>query len=136
MSKFILPAMLVMGSIFFAGCSKSGSDNKPDPNGNWKVTVVTGGHCLAPAASKIITVTGGQFSSTIVTYSNSAGTHTLSIQGTLTMGNIKFIVSGNETISGSGCNGTNGFYDYIDPSSNPVSGTVASNWGNLIFEKQ
>jgi len=135
MKKFIYSIALIAACGFLSSalCSKSDSTNKPDPNGNWKVTLVTPGHCSAPAsASKIISVTNNQFSATIVSW----GSQTLSISGTITMGNIKFIVSGNETISGSGCNGTNGFYDYIDPNTNPVSGTVASNWGSMIFEKQ
>ncbi len=131
MTRYIF-ALLFSGICIFPGCSKSGSDSKPDPNGNWKVTVITGGHCLAPASSKIIAVTNGQFSDVIATYSG----HTLSIAGTITMGNIKFAVSGNETIAGSGCNGTNGFFDYIDPSTSPIAGNVTSNWGSLRFEKQ
>jgi hypothetical protein len=133
MKKFVYSFALIASCGFLSAalCSKSDSTKNHDPNGSWKVTIVAGGHCLAPATSKIITVSNNQFSSTIVTW----GSQTLSVAGTITMGNIKFIVSGNETISGSGCNGTNGFYNYIDPDTNPVSGTVASNWGDLIFEK-
>ena len=125
--------VIVLGML--GSCKKdsgSGGNSMPDPNGTWEVKLVNGGHCLAPAASKLITVSGDQFNATIVTF----GTHPLSIQGTITKGNINYVVSGNETISGSGCVGTNGFFSYIEPFQTPIVGTASSNWGTLRFEKK
>lgn len=124
-------------SVFLNSCTKksSGSGNNiPSPDGSWKVTVITSGHCGAPAASKLITVTGGNFNSSIATFTASGCTETISITGTITIGNTKYIASGNEFLSGNCCNGGNGFYNFIDTS--PASGTVTSNWGSMKFEKQ
>ena len=133
MQRFYVCLLFVLLSVLTINCKKNGTDaSKKDPNGNWKVSHGGGSHCLAPTFSTIITVSGNQFSATLVTW----GSNRLSIAGTITMGNINFIVSGNETISGSGCNGTNGFFAYIDPNGSPVSGSVSSNWGSLLFEKQ
>lgn len=119
------------------GCKKGDSEKKmPDPDGNWQVTVVASGHCLAPAGSKIIQVSGGNFDATIMTFTKSGCTQTLSVKGTITKGNINYVVSGNEFLAGNCCNGGNGFFAYIDPFASPVKGTVASSWGNLVFEKK
>ena len=130
---------LLMFACLLSACKKtdssSSSSSAPDPNGTWKVTLASG-HCLSPAASKLITVAGGQFSATILNFTQSGCTESLSVQGTLTMGNINFVVSGNETMSGSCCNGVNGFFSYIDPTKKPISGTFSSNWGTMTFEKQ
>ncbi|MEO7922669.1 MAG: hypothetical protein ABIR30_03265 [Chitinophagaceae bacterium] len=122
--------------ILLNSCTKNGSsgDGIPDPNGTWEVAVIPSGHCQAPAGSKLITVSGGNFSATIMTFTGGGCTRTLSVNGSITKGSLNYIVSGNETISSSCCSGTNGFFAYIDPSTG--SGTVASNWGDLRFEKK
>ena len=131
-------AVFIMLSIsFLLGCKKGGGDEEmPDPDGNWQVTVVPSGHCLAPAGSKIIQVSGGNFDAVIMTFTKSGCTQTISVKGTITKGNINYVVSGNEFLAGNCCNGGNGFFAYINPFATTVKGTVASNWGSLEFEKK
>ena len=119
------------------GCKKgSDKDEMPDPNGSWQVTVVASGHCGAPAGSKIIQVSNGNFDAVITTFTKSGCTQTLSVKGTITKGNLNYIVSGNEFLTGNCCNGGNGFFAYIDPNASPIKGTVGSSWGSLVFEKK
>lgn len=138
---FLFPLFCILAQILFTGCKKieaitTTTTTAPDPNGNWLVTVVSPAHCSSPLVSKLITVSGGNFNAVLQTYTNNGCTETMSIYGTLTMGNINFVVSGNETLAGTCCNGTNGFFSYIDPTKTPISGNVQSNWGSLKFTKQ
>ena len=137
LKSIIIPLLCLFIQLFAGSCKKnSATSGTTDPNGNWLVTIPQNVHCFAPGTSKVITVSGGQFSSTIVSFTRNGCTESLSIQGTLTMGNINFVLSGNETMSGSCCNGVNGFFSYIDPTKTPINVTVSSNWGPLTFEKQ
>ena len=119
----------------FSSCSKN-DDTPKDINGEWLVTCnITS--CYTATVSKIITVTDGSFDDEIGTYSSYGDTETVSIQGTFEVrGTSSYTVSGNEYLSGSACNGGNGFYGIISTASDPITGDSPSSWGTIHWEKQ
>lgn len=130
--------------ILFAVClSCNKNDDSPtsntnnDPNGQWTVTL-SGGHCTIAKRIQTFTVTGGNFDFTM-TYTETSTTpqwtSTTRFVGTITKGNVKFVVDGNESITGGCANGTNGFFGYIDPSISPIEGDVSSNFGTIHWKK-
>ncbi len=128
--------LLVHSSCIKTDTSPTSGNSLPDPNGTWLITIPQGDHCLAPASTKLITVSGDQFDAILSSFTRNGCTETISIKGSITKGNLNFVVNGNETIAGGCCNGTNGFFKYIDPSKTPIKGDVQSNWGILTFEKK
>ena len=128
--------LLVQTSCIKTDTSSAAGSSLPDPNGPWLITIPQGDHCFAPASTKLITVSGDQFDAILSSYTRNGCTETISIKGSITKGNLNFVVTGNETISGGCCNGINGFFKYIDPSKTLIKGDVQSNWGILTFEKK
>jgi|GEM_PF-5004582 hypothetical protein len=109
----------------------------PDPDGNWLVTC-TIEYCDSATVSKVLTVSGGNFNATIGTYTVPGCTETISIQGsiTYTTGDVDFVASGNEFLTGSCCNGGNGFQGFINIWQNPqFEGDSPSYWGNIHWKK-
>ena len=111
----------------------SSTSSLPEPDGVWLVTahVTT---CYDATGADTVRVSGGRFTNAkIFSYSRSGNSETVTITGTITKGNIYLIVQGNEFLTGTACNGGNGFYGFLETT--PTSGTVASAWGSLTFVK-
>ena len=137
----VLRAMGVIGAMLvIAACAGSTDPNGtsdsslPNPDGKWLVTADVGS-CGSAKGSDTVIVSGGRFTNAkIFSYPVSGGTETVTITGTIAKGNLYLIVEGNEFLSGTSCNGGNGFYGFLQTSQ--TSGTVASAWGTLKFVKQ
>lgn len=116
----------------------------PSYDGIWNVTVLIDG-CYRITHTVSMQVVGGAFSSSLFTYCANArngatrvdtgggcgsdGSERVSITGTMSNGR----VNGNQTLTGSFCNGTNGFTGFMNST---MSGDAASGWGQLTFRKR
>jgi hypothetical protein len=122
---------LACGALLPGG--NGGGTTLPDPDGKWLVVAhVTS--CMDATGQQLITVSGGKFDAPIFVYDASGCHESVSVQGTIEKGSSKLVVSGNEFLSGSCCNGGNGFQGFIEPS--PTKGSASSSWGEMTFEKK
>ena len=141
--------MLFVAALMLASCG-SGSAGPAGPSGpgpvsydgNWSVLVQIDS-CYSFSNTSTVTVSGGAFSGTLFTYCANAQTgatrlsttgcgsdisETVSIQqGTMSGSS----VGGNLFLTGSACNGGNGFSGSLSA----TSGQAGSFWGSLSFTK-
>jgi len=129
--------ILSIGLTLVTSCVKNKDEvTATDINGNWLVTC-TISTCYNATVSKTITVSDGKFDAVIGSYTLYGQTESVSVKGTLEIVNNNGIeASGNEFLTGSACNGGNGFYGTINSTKNPISGDSPSSWGNIHWEKQ
>ena len=142
MKKRILFFLILSLGLTLVSSCENGKDEKTstDIDGDWLVTCIITS-CGNATVSNTITVSDGKFDAEIGSYTEAhpyyPQTQSVSIQGTLIIVSSNGIeASGNEFLSGSACNGGNGFYGIFNSTKKPISGDSPSYWGNIHWERK
>ena len=140
MKKRILFFLILSLGLTLVSSCENGKETSTDIDGDWLVTC-TITSCYNATVSNTITVSDGKFDAEIgsytITHPSYPQTQSVSIQGTLKIVSSTGIeASGNEFLSGSACNGGNGFYGIFNSTKKPISGNSPSSWGNIHWGKK